>query len=87
MYGYDPDSNPRQYWIVRLMVSQNHQGRGYGRAIMQQVIEELKQEPDCDAIHISFVPENEGARALYASLGFVDTGRVEDGETVYKLVV
>lgn len=85
MYGYDAESNPRQYWIVRLMVSHKHQGRGYGRAIMQQVIEDLKQQPGCDAIYISFAPENETARALYSSLGFVDTGTVEDGETVYKL--
>jgi diamine N-acetyltransferase len=85
MYGYDADSNPRRYWIVRLMVNHELQGHGYGRAIMQQVIEDLKQQPGCDAIYISFVPENEVARALYSSLGFIDTGTVEDGETVYKL--
>lgn len=87
MYGYDPDTNPRRYWIVRLMVSQQQQGKGYGRAIMQQIMEDLKQQPGCDAIYISFAPENDVARALYSSLGFADTGTVEDGEIVYKLMV
>lgn len=87
MYGYDADSNPRQYWIVRLMVSQNQQGKGYGRMIMHQVMDDLKQQPGCDTIYISFAPENDTARALYSKLGFVDTGRVEDGETVYKLEI
>jgi diamine N-acetyltransferase len=85
MYGFDPEVNPRRYWIVRLMVDMNHQRKGYGRAIMQQTIDILKQKSDCDAIYISFVPENQTARALYTSLGFEDTGTMEDGETVFKL--
>lgn len=85
MYGFDAEAKPPRYWIVRLMVDSNHQRKGYGRAIMQQTIDILRQKPDCDAIYISFVPENESARALYTSLGFEDTGTIEDGEVVYKL--
>lgn len=83
MYGYDSDEN--EHWIVRLMVDQEHQGKGCGRAAMHAVIDALKTQPGCEAIHISFEPENEPARKLYASLGFEDTGRVEHGETVYCL--
>lgn len=32
----------------------------------------------------SYVPENAGAAALYAALGCVPTGEVEDGETVVQ---
>lgn len=85
MFGYDPETQPRRYWIVRLMVDLDHQGKGYGRAIMNAVIDILKQQPGCDAIYISFEPENDPARALYSSLGFVDTGTIEEGEVVYKL--
>jgi diamine N-acetyltransferase len=85
MYGFDPDT--RDWWIVRLMVAHDQQGKGYGRAIMQAVIAQLSAQPGCDAIHISFVPENAAARALYSSLGFVDTGRIEDGEVVYRLAL
>jgi diamine N-acetyltransferase len=79
------DEEPNSYYIVRLMVAGPHQGKGYGRAIMQQVIDLLKDAPGCEKLYISFMPENAVARALYASLGFEDTGRVDDGEVIYLL--
>ena len=85
MHGYEPNDPEHRYWIIRLMVDQNYQRRGYGRAIMEQVIGTLKQELDCDALYISFNPENTVARALYSSLGFLDTGLVFWEETVFKL--
>ena len=85
MHGSDPDDTEHRYWIVRLMVDIKHQGKGYGRAIMQQLIDTLKQGPTRDAIYISFEPSNDVARALYSSLGFIDTGTMLEGETVYKL--
>ncbi len=85
LYGHDNDSG--QWWIIRVMIAYGEQGKGYGRAAMQQVIERLRATPGCDAIYISFVPENQAARALYSSLGFVDTGEVEEGETVFRLTL
>jgi diamine N-acetyltransferase len=49
------------------------------------LLERLKAQPGYTAILISFVPENVAARNLYASLGFVDTGEIEEGEIVYRL--
>lgn len=85
MHGYDPGDPEHRYWIIRLMVDQKYQRLGYGRAIMEQVIETLKKELDCDALYISFEPENIVASTLYTSLGFLDTGIVMWGETVFKL--
>jgi diamine N-acetyltransferase len=79
------DEEPNAYYIVRLMVAGPHQRKGYGRAIMQQVISLLKQAPECEKLYISFDPANDAARSLYASLGFEDTGRLEDDEVVYLL--
>jgi diamine N-acetyltransferase len=86
LYGVDPD-NPRDHWISRLMVVQEHQGKGYGRAIMREIIEALKAMSGCEQIFISFVPENTTARKLYESLGFVDTGRMDDGEMIFRMPV
>lgn len=85
MYGFEDTPSPRRYWINRLMVDSNHQKKGYGRAIIQQLIDNLKQQPGCDAIYISFVPENTVARNLYISMGFEDTGTMDDNETVFRL--
>jgi diamine N-acetyltransferase len=85
MHGSDPTDPENRYWIIRLMVDQKFQRRGYGRAIMENVIGTLKQTLDRDALYISFEPENAVARALYSSLGFQDTGLVMWEETVFKL--
>jgi diamine N-acetyltransferase len=81
MYGQEIG----RWWIIRLMTAKEHQGKGYARAAMQQVIDIIKSMPNTDAVYISFVPGNEIAQKLYASLGFVDTGEIIEGEIVYKL--
>jgi diamine N-acetyltransferase len=85
LYGIDPDT--QQWWIVRVMIATDQQGKGYGAAVMQQLIAIIKAKPGCDAIYISFVPENGVARKLYERLGFVDTGKIEDGEAVFRLAL
>lgn len=73
--------------IYRLMVGKDYQGKGYGRAGMECLLEHLRAIPGYNAVLISFVPDNDSARNLYASLGFVDTGEIEDGEIVYRLAL
>lgn len=80
MYSYS--LNLQEYWILRLMVAGELQGKGYGRAIMEQLIARIRVLPGCDQIYISYAPENATAEALYFSLGFLDTGKIEDGEKV-----
>ena len=86
---YCIDESDREYWIYRLMIDQRHQGRGYGRAAMLLLIDRIRSEMDEERhrIFISFEPENEVAKSLYESLGFVPDGRVEYGEIVYRLEV
>ena len=70
MYGVDVTSG--KWKIFRLMVDRAYQGRGYGRAAMRRVIERLAAQPGCDEILISYQPNNNAARQLYADLGFVE---------------
>jgi diamine N-acetyltransferase len=80
MYAYLEER--QQHWIFRLMVAAAYQGRGYGRAAMRLLIERMRAIPGCRQIYISYEPENQAARALYASLGFFADGTVEGGEEV-----
>ena len=84
---YSLDENDHQYWIYRLMIDQRYQGVGYGREAMKLLIERIRELMDDEhkRIYISFEPENEIAKALYESLGFVPDGRVMYGEVVYQL--
>ncbi len=75
----------KMWYIYRLMVAHDQQGKGYGRAGMKCLLERLRAIPGYNAVLISFVPDNDAARNLYASLGFEDTGEIEDGEIVYRL--
>jgi diamine N-acetyltransferase len=75
----------QQYWIFRLLVDEKYQGRGYGRAAMRLVIERMRALPDCTQIYISYEPQNNAARTLYASLGFVITGEIIGEEEVAVL--
>lgn len=38
-------------------------------------------------VSLSYEPDNVIAKTLYASLGFVETGKIEDGELVARLIL
>ncbi len=67
------------------MVDRRYQGKGYGRAAMRLLLDRLRTIPGCDEVAISYEPENDVARRLYASCGFRETGEIIEGETVARL--
>jgi len=79
-------SHPReQAYIQRLMVEEKFQGKGYGKFGMEWMLELFRADERIKKVSISYEPENEGARKLYASLGFAETGEIVDDETVAVL--
>ena len=83
MYGQHPSTGA--WWVIRLMIAPEHQGRGYGRAAMETMIDLMVERIGCEEIVTSFVPGNTVAAALYDSLGFRLTGEEEDGEPLLRL--
>jgi len=83
MMGRDPEDGSHGIW--RLMIADDHQGKGYGRAAMQAIIKDMKVRYQPEALFITFEPENIAARKLYESLGFVDTGELIEGEVLFRL--
>ena len=75
-----------EYGVWRFMIDKEHQGKGYGRAALQLLIDRIKSYPNAKVMELCVVPENVGAIKLYTSMGFADTGRVEWNENVYELV-
>jgi diamine N-acetyltransferase len=82
LHGVDVESG--KWKIFRLMIDRAHQGKGYGRAAMEQVIEQLSAQPGCDEILIAYQTANDAARRLYASLGFVEED-ASDGKVIARL--
>ncbi|WP_308722934.1 GNAT family N-acetyltransferase [Paenibacillus polysaccharolyticus] len=66
------------YWILRFMIDGKHQGQGYGKRAIQEVIHMLQERRDCRQIRVSHIPHNVAANALYKRCGFQETGELED---------
>jgi diamine N-acetyltransferase len=85
MYGLNFEHPAQQAFIIRLMVDEKYQGRGYGRFGMEKMLEIFRADDRIKTVGISYEPENEAARKLYASLGFEETGEMIQGETMAVL--
>ncbi len=82
---YAMDREEEEYCIYRLMIDAKHQSKGYGRKAMEALIKHISEDKEHHLLYISFEPENDRARVLYESLGFVPDGRMIDNEVIYKL--
>ncbi len=81
MYALNFVHPTHQAYIQRLMVDENFQGKGYGKFGMNWMLDFFRADERIKVVGISYEPHNEVARKLYASLGFVETGKIVDGET------
>ena len=85
MYGLNYEHPSQQAFIVRLMVDEKFQGKGFGRFGMQKMLEIFRADSRIRDVAISYEPENQPARTLYASLGFVEPGEMIGEETLAVL--
>ena len=85
MYGFNFEHPRYQAFIIRLMVDDKHQKRGYGRFGMEKMLEVFGADERIKHVGISYEPHNEVARKLYASLGFIETGEIVDEEMLALL--
>ncbi|WP_235869693.1 GNAT family N-acetyltransferase [Veronia nyctiphanis] len=80
------EQKPDEYYIPRVMIDKSHQSKGYGRKLMELLIDEIKaQNPK--AIHIVYCDRNNVARSLYKTLGFIEYGKNDGGDTLAKIVL
>lgn len=85
MYGLDPDDG--EYWLYRILIDQNHQGMGYGKAAVEEAIQQMKERHNCHVIYAGYMPQNNVAGALLMGLGFRRTGQMLQGEYIAKLEI
>ena len=72
-----------EYDIWHMMIDASAQGRGYGGAALDEVLEYIRTKPfgDSDRVALTCNRDNPLARKLYESRGFAATG-VEDEDEV-----
>ncbi|MDN3018883.1 GNAT family N-acetyltransferase [Paenibacillus sp. BSR1-1] len=80
MFGIDPDDD--NYWIYRLMIDKEFQGKGLGVKSILLVINEIKRmnRANRSSIMIGYHPENLAARFVYQKAGFIETNLASWGE-------
>ncbi|MDO4483247.1 MAG: GNAT family N-acetyltransferase [Clostridia bacterium] len=76
------DYDVPEYDIWHMMIDKAHQGRGYGRKAMEQVLAYIGTKPfgDYSRVCLTCHEENEAALRLYRSLGFAPTGSRDEEE-------
>lgn len=73
--------------IFRIMIDKLYQRKGYGEGAMREIIEQVSKEADGQEILICYQDRNEGARRLYAKLGFVEQEIDGDGKVTARLTL
>ena len=76
------DKDEAEYFIWRIMIGQQYQGRGYGRKAVEVLIKKAQMDSTCNHIVAGYVVGNEKMKRLLTSLGFQETGFIKENNEV-----
>lgn len=71
-YTFSQEAGGKVAWIEEIFITPEFQGRGLGKKAFAFIKEKI--EPQCARLRLEIEPDNEGAKRLYASLGFKTLG-------------
>ena len=73
----DMDEEPACYDLQQFMIDRRCQGRGYGRAALGLLLDQLRSEKKYPVAEVCVHRDNAAALALFTGVGFRDTGYVD----------
>ena len=73
------------YFLWRLMIGAQHQGKGYGAAALRLVIDHVSSNPNASELLTSYTPGDGSPVGFYGKFGFEHTGRTMDGDRELRL--
>ena len=75
-----PEISKKNYFLWRLMIDEEEQGKGYGKKAVELALEFVETFPHgkADYCWICYDKNNEVARNLYLSMGFQEIGEQDD---------
>ncbi|HBG4971261.1 TPA: GNAT family N-acetyltransferase [Clostridioides difficile] len=76
MYGRLEDD---RVWLDRFMIDSKYQGKGYGKASLDFLVNHLKNKYNCDELYLSIFEDNKMAIKLYKDFGFEFNGELDYG--------
>ncbi len=72
------DEEPVGYDLQQFMIDAQYQGRGYGSAALERILDELRREGHFDHVEVCVKKADAAAIRLYEKHGFVDSGYVDE---------
>jgi diamine N-acetyltransferase len=73
------------YFLWRLIIDEQFQGRGYGAATIDAIVDYLRTRPNADILYTSCVAGDGSPQTFYLHYGFVLTGEVKWEEDILAL--
>jgi GNAT superfamily N-acetyltransferase len=91
MLSWDVEPQPPEingpWFLWKLLIDHRHQGKGYGREVVRQIVELVRDHGAAELL-TSHVPGEGGPAGFYARLGFVPTGELDpEGEIILRRTV
>jgi diamine N-acetyltransferase len=87
-YVMHPDRRDNAcWWLGWLALDRRHQGRGYGRLAMAQVMLNARHIAVCRRVRLLVDPVNSCALHLYTQAGFRQVGVHDSGELILEVVL
>lgn len=87
MQAYE-ENTTNMYWINGFIIDEKYQGKGFGRAALCEVFDWIiNRFTNCKEIRLTVHKDNQIARELYKSFGFLPTGDVYGEEDVWFLPI
>lgn len=85
IYDYDIP----EYDIWHMMIDAMRQGKGYGKAALEQVMAYIRTKPfgDSGRVTLTCSKDNDIALKLYKDMGFLETGAADDDEIELSMTV
>jgi diamine N-acetyltransferase len=75
------------YYLWRLLVDRRFQGRGYGTAALDLIVDHVRTRPDARTLLVSHVVGPTSPVTFYQRYGFRLTGEVHEGEPILELAL
>ena len=86
MFAFDFEGSTPEYWLWRFMIDKRFQGKGYGSASLEKIIEYFRDN-GANHIFLSTKENNLSALKLYRKYRFSETGEMNDDEIVLQLIL
>lgn len=78
LYYDEPESDA--YIFIEFFIDARYQRQGFGKAAVAKLLDEMRADGRYHKVILCYVEQNEAARHLYESFGFVQTDR--DGDEI-----